>query len=141
MVWYVQRKMVNPGGRDGRETDNGQVGWWKLDHLEVPNESLLCGKHLCGYVNGLKALAEGASNSEEEEFQETVDEAHMLITMAISKIQMYPVTSCEIAVKSWDEVNTHFECNTRKNFMLLMRKLFKLEMAEDGSLGLEEHFR
>ena len=50
---------------------------------------------------GSKTLAGGASNSEEEEFQEKVDEAHILITVAISKTQMYLVTLCETAAESW----------------------------------------
>ena len=63
----------------------------------------------------------------------------MLITMAISKTQMCLVTLCETAVESWKAFTTHFQHNTRENFMLLMRKLFKIEMAEGGSP--EEHFR
>ena len=104
----------------------------------MPNENLLRGKHLWGYVDGLKMLTGGASNSEEEKFQEWLDEAHMLITMAISKTQMCLVTSCETVVESWKAFATHVQRNTRENFRLLMRKLFKLEMTEGGSP--KEHF-
>ena len=40
--------------------------------------------------------------------------------------------------ESWKAVTGHFECNTREKFMLL-RKLFKLELAEGESL--EKHLR
>ena len=75
-------------------------------------KSVLRGKHLWGYVDGSKTAAADANDSVREAFQDKVDEAHMLITMAIGRSQMYLVTSCETAADAWKALTGHFEHNT-----------------------------
>ena len=86
-----------------------------------------------------KTLAADATGPVKEACQDNEDEAHMLITMAISKTQIDLVTSCDTAADPWKAFSGHFEHHTRQNFILLMRKLFKLEMAEGGSLENRLH--
>ena len=57
----------------------------KMDHLEVSSEESSPCKHLLGCIDWSDTLAGDTSDPEEEEFQDKVEEAHMLITIAMGK--------------------------------------------------------
>lgn len=75
---------------DRREVGDRQVGWCKLDDMEVPGEALLLAKGLWGVVDGTEEPTEDAAAR--AEFQKKLQKALSTVVLAINTSQMYLVT-------------------------------------------------
>ena len=112
---------------------NRQTGRLELDHMEIPNASLLA-KGLWGHADGTDVLEDGASDRARTEFRQKSQKAFSTIVMAISTAQLYLVTSCERPKDAWDALRDHFERETLVNKLFLKKQYFRTEMKEGASM-------
>ena len=111
---------------------------WAIDKLSGSNwltwkfqmTHLLKAKKLWGYVDGTKVLAEGANETQREDFDDKSQRAFSSIVMAITTPQLYLVTSCETPKAAWDSLRNQFERQTLANKLYLKKKYFRKEMKE-----------
>ena len=89
--------------------DSGQVGSLKLEISDAPP------KGFWGLVDGTDQLADGASDAATRECRQKAQEAFSTMIMAIGIPQLYLVTSCEQPMEVWDNLCSHFECETLTN--------------------------